>query len=177
MSQIAVSTAPQFGLPGDIADLHTARNGQISTGTSEETSAEIPFGTMTVAGTADYGVRKPTAVTNTLRGIAVRAHDFAIGLELGDAGLKPGATFGVGRKGRFFVRIEQDVTPSSDVRVRCVATGAEIAGAFRATEDSTDCIDISALARWVRTAFAAEGVGELELDMTNIDLAVADDGV
>jgi hypothetical protein len=173
MSQTSVTTAPKVGQPGTAADEYTALNGQIASATSEEASAEIPFGVMVKAGTADYGVLKMTATTNKLAGITFRTHDFA-DLELGDTGLKPGATFGVARKGRYFVKIEENVTPASDVRVRAVAGGAEVAGAFRATADSTDCIDLTPFAKWVRTALAADGVGELDIDLTNADLAVAD---
>jgi hypothetical protein len=173
MSQTSVTTAPKVGTPGEPADLYTAHNGMVTSGTSEEASAEIAFGLMVKAGTGDYGVLKLTAVTNKLAGITVRAHDFG-DLELGDTGVKPGATFGIARKGRWFVRIEENVTPASDVRVRAVVTGNEVAGIFRATADSTDCIDLTALAKWVRTALAADGVAELEIDLTNADLAVAD---
>lgn len=171
--QTSVSSAPKIGLPGEPADQHTAKNGRVVSGTSEEASAEILTGIMVKAGTGDYGVLKLTATTNRLVGITTREQDFG-DLELGDTGYKPGATFGIARTERWFVRIEENVTPASDVRVRCVAAGNEVAGAFRATADSTDCLDLTPLAKWVRTALAADGVGELEIDMTNIDLAVAD---
>lgn len=175
MSQTAVTDAP-IGVPGDIADLHTARNGRQPARKSEEASAVILPGIMVKRGTGDYGALKLTATTNVLDGIALRAHDFAVGTEVDEStgGYKPGAHFAVGQVGHYFVKIEEDVTPTSDVRVRCVATGNEVAGAFRATADSTDCVDLTALARWVRTADADDGVGELEIDLTNIGLAVAD---
>jgi hypothetical protein len=176
MAQTEVTTAPLVGTPGRPADEHTAQNGQVVSATSEEASALIPFGVMVKQGSGDYGALKLTATTNAFIGISFRSNDFAVGLEIDEStgNLKPGATFGVARKGRFFVLIEEDVTPASDVRVRCVATGNEVAGAFRATADSTDCVDLTGLARWIRTADADDGVGELEIDMTNIGLAVAD---
>lgn len=175
MSQTSVTDAP-IGVPGDIADLHTARNGRRPARTSEEASAVILPGVMVKHGTGDYGCLKLTATSNVLDGIAIRAHDFAVGSEIDEStgGYKPGCTFAVGQSGSYFVRIEEDVTPTSDVRVRCVATGNEVAGAFRATADSTDCVDLTGLARWVRTAAAADGVGELWIDLANINLAVAD---
>lgn len=171
--QTAVTSAPKVGAPGEPSDEHTARNGAIYSATSEEASAEIVPGIMVQAttGSSDYGAKIITAITNKLAGISTRAHDYG-DLDLGTTGYKPGATFGVGRKGRFFVRIEENVTPTSAVRVRCVATGNEVAGAFRATADSTDCLDCSAFAKWVRTSLAADGVGELEIDMSNASLAV-----
>lgn len=175
MSQSSVTDAP-IGVPGDIADLHTARNGQRSSSKSEEASAVILPGIMVKRGTGDYGVLKLTATANVLAGISLRSHDFAVGTEI-DAttgGYMPGTHFATAQRGRYFVRIEEDVTPTSDVRVRCVAGGSEVAGAFRATADSTDCVDLTALARWVRTADSDDGVAELEIDMNNIGLAVAD---
>lgn len=176
MSQTEVTTAPLVGTPGRPADEYTAQNGQVASATSEEASALIPFGIMVKKGTGDYGALLMTATSNALLGISYRSNDFAVGLEIDEStgNLKPGATFGVARKGRFFVLIEEDVTPTSDVRVRAVAGGSEVAGAFRATADSTDCIDLTGLAQWVRTADADDGVAELEIDMTNIGLAVAD---
>lgn len=173
MSQTSVTSAPKIGIPGSAADLQTALNGTVDTAQSEEASAEITFGVMVKAGTGDRGALKCTATTNVLRGISFRAHSYADS-QVGDTGVKPGTFFGVGQKGRFFVLIEENVTPTSDVRVRMVATGNEIAGAFRATADSTDCIELTPLARWVRTALAADGVAELEIDLTNAALATAD---
>lgn len=173
MSQTAVATSPKVGLPGEPATLQAATNGRVSTGLSEETTAEIRPGIMVQKGTGDYGVKILTATSNKLVGITKRSHDYG-DLELGDTGYKPGASIGLAQTERWFVRIEENVTPSSDVRVRCVAAGAEVAGTFRATADSTDCVDLTALAKWVRTALAADGVGELEINMTMIDLAVAD---
>lgn len=175
MSQTSVTDAP-IGCPGDIADEWTVRNGRRPARMSEEASAVILLGIMVKHGTGDYGALKLTATTNVLDGITVRSHDFAVGLEVDETtgGYKPGAHFAVGQTGSYFVKIEQDVTPASDVRVRCVAAGNEVAGAFRATADGTDCIDLTPCARWIRTAAAADGVGELWIDMNNIGLAVAD---
>jgi hypothetical protein len=173
MSQTAVAAAPKIGLPGEPGDMQSAKNGRVDSRTSEEASAEIRTGIMVQAGTGDFGAKILTATTNKLVGITTRSHDFG-DLELGDTGYKPGATFGTARSERWFVRIEENVTPASDVRVRCVAAGAEIAGAFRATADSTDCIDITPCAKWVRTSLAADGIGEVEIDMSGIELAVAD---
>lgn len=173
MAQSTVNTSPTIGLPGEPSDLHSATDARVVSATSEEASAEIRTGIMVQAGTGDYGAKILTATTNRLIGITTRSHDFG-DLELGVTGYLPGATFGVAKSERWFVRIEENVTPASDVRVRCVAVSAEIAGAFRATADSTDCIDLTPCAKWIRTALAADGIGELEIDMTNIDLAVAD---
>lgn len=175
--QTAVAAAPDFGVPGDIADLQTARSGVIDSAKSEETSAEIPFGVMTCQGTADEGAKllntSAAAMVGKLLGISVRSHDFAIGSELGSTGLKPGAMFGCGKKGRFKVLVEEAVTPSSDVRVRAVAAGDEVKGAFRATADGADCVDCSAFCKYITSAGEDE-VAVVEVDMANSNLAVAD---
>jgi len=175
--QDAVATSPAVGVAGDIADLSTVKSGLIDAATSEEASAEIPFGTMVIQGTGDHGCLKlhtsAAAMEQLLLGIAVRSHDFARGSELGDTGLKPGATFGVGRRGRFWVVPEDAVAPGDPVRVRAVVAGNEVKGAFLTAADSTDAIDISAFAQWKTSADAGE-LAVVEIDMTNSALAVAD---
>lgn len=178
MPQTSVTTAPLVGRPGEPADELTGRIGRVVSRVSAEASANIPLGVMVQKGTGDYDVKVLTAVTNKLEGVTVRTHDISdLDFDLTSAtgnGYKPGAMLPVARTERWFVRIEENVAPGLDVRVRCVVAGSEVAGSFRTTADSTDCIELTPLARWVRTALAADGVGELEIDMTNIDLAVAD---
>lgn len=169
--QTSVTTAPLVGTPGEPADLNTARDGRVVSATNAEASAEIRMGIMVQTGTGDTDVKIITGITNKLAGIVVRAHDFG-DLDRGATGYTPGATFGVARTGRWFVQIEENVTPTSDVRVRCVAGGSEVAGIFRATADSTDCLELTPFAKWVRTALASDGVAELEINMVNADLAV-----
>jgi hypothetical protein len=176
--QAQVAEAPDTGVPGDIADLWTAKNGARDSATSEEASATIPFGVMVIRGTGDGGAKRlhTSAATceQLLLGISVRSHDFAIGSELDDDGaLKPGATFAVGRKGRYRVLVEDAVSPGDSVRVRAVAAGDEVPGAFMTGADGTDAIDISAFAQWRTSADAGE-VAVVEIDMTNSALAVAD---
>ncbi len=175
--QDEVTTSPAVGCAGDIADLSTMKSGLIDAATSEEASAEIPFGTMVIQGTGDHGCLQlntsAASMEQKLLGIAVRSHDFAVGSELGLIGLKPGATFGVGRRGRFWVVPEDAVSPGDPVRVRAVVAGNEVKGAFMTAADSTDAVDISAFAQWKTSADAGE-LAVVELDMTNSALAVAD---
>jgi hypothetical protein len=51
------------------------------------------------------------------------------------------------------------VTTASNVLVRAIATGSEVAGAFRDTADASDCIDITGYARYLTSA----GIGEVAL--------------
>lgn len=128
--QTSVSAAPSIGVAGDIADLQTAAGGGIDSVISEEVSAEIPFGTMVAKGTADNGVKLLGSMSDEFRGVAVRSHDFTVGVELGDTGAKPKCVFGAGFDGRFRVLVEDAVTKLSPVHVRTGSVGGT-AGAFR----------------------------------------------
>jgi len=170
--QTTVNKNPAVGLPGSPSDLATADGEGIISANSEESSAEITRGlaVQTSITNSDYGAKLITATTNKLLGIALRSND-ASDTELGTTGWKPGATFPVGRSGRYFVVIEENVAPGQSVRIRCAGTGT--AGAFRTTADATNCLDCTPFAKWVRTSLAADGVGEVDIDFTNAALAVA----
>lgn len=140
---------------------------------SEEASAEIPFGVMVVRGTdKNVGCLLPhtsaAASSDIMIGVVVHSHAYDKPLELGDTGLKPKTTVGVLVHGRIWVPVEETVAPGDAVRVRVIAAGAEVKGAFRTTADSTDTVNITAFARWV-TGGAAGSVAELEVDMTRPD--------
>lgn len=184
MPQTTVKNTPDIGMPGQIADLKTAAWGSIASKTSQEASAPIPFGVFVRKGTGDDGVKLLAATTNPLAGLVVFGQGYHRDLELTSAGLQPGATFDVAEKGNFFVRVEDAVTPASEVHVRVVTGGTngygvdgvgttEFAGAVRGTADTTDCIEITAFARFVRSA-AAGGIAELQFDMTMQAQQVAD---
>lgn len=149
---------------GMLAD---ARYKTTETGTSEEASAEIAFGVMVKRGTADDGILRLTAVTDVGRfaGIVQHTHALAKDLQLGDVGIKPKTTVNVLVKGAIVVPTEEAVVPGDRVFVRCVATGAEVAGAFRKTADGTDTVDISAFARWDTSS--VNGLAVLVVDLTN----------
>lgn len=141
---------------------------------NDHASAEIPFGVM-VAASSDPGdgALPLTATDNVLAGIVVYDHAYARLAELGDTGLKPDVVMTVLKRGRIYVLPEETVVPGGAVRVRAVVTGSEVAGAFRTTADSTDCIDISAFARWVRGG-SSSSPAVLEIDMLFAQTAVAD---
>lgn len=187
--QTQVLDAPLIASPGDIADHATAKDGDIVTATNQEAAANAYFGTMVKRGTAERTMKNLAATADKAsgHGIVTRGHHYSDPLETGlDANslgyLKPGVAAGVGRTKRYAVLIEEDVDVGDPVRVRCVAGVGEIAGAFRATEDGTDCLLLPGDAfYWVKggaidpdTGF---GVAILHVDMNHIDRAVADDGV
>lgn len=171
--QTAVAAAMTIGIVGQIADLQSLMTGDVVSKFSEEASAEIPFGVMLGAGTADDGAKLLAATSDNLIGISVFHHGYAAGVEVGTTGPKPDVSIAVLNVGRAYVLVEEAVTPSSAVRVRAVAAGAELKGAFRTTADGTDTIDISAFARYMTSADAA-GIAMVEIDMRNANLAVAD---
>jgi hypothetical protein len=145
-----------------------------------EASASIPFGVMVAKGSTDDAAVKlngtASSMITKLLGVVMFSHRFAIDHEVDSTGIKPKVGFDVLRRGRIYVLPEESVTPGDPVRVRVVVTGGEVAGAFRKTEDSTDCVNISAFAQW-RTSGSSTVPAVLEIDMTGLGDAVADDGV
>lgn len=179
MSQTAVADKMTVGLAGQLADFHSMADAVINTGTNEEASAEIVPGKMVIRGTAADGALKPhtsaaaMVASQLLKGIALLDHGYADDVELGDDGYTSGTTFGVLYQGAVWVIPEDAVTPASDVRVRVVAAGAEVAGSFRGAADGTDCVEITPFARWL-TSGDANTPAKLYIDMTHVALATAD---
>lgn len=171
--QTEVSARMPIGIPGQLADLHTAEFGDVVSAVNEEAAAEIPFGVMVKQGTDDDDVKLLAATNDPIKGVVVFGHNFDNPVQRGSTGLKPGVHFGILRKGRIFVTTEDAVTPLSEVHVRAVAAGAEVKGAFRGTADGADTIDITGLAKWVTSAGAGE-IAILEIDMTQSSLATPD---
>jgi hypothetical protein len=165
-------------IPGQISDLSNTRSGSFR---NDEASAEIPFGTMVASsGIHADGVRgaeQVDATDDALVGVVVRDHAYDIPNELGDTGLKPKVVMTVLEDGRIWVITEEAITDlEAPVRVRAVAAGAEVLGAFRSTADSTDCIDVSAFCKWVSPSQTSNGllVAEVEVHMGSAKQAVAD---
>lgn len=70
---------------------------------------------------------------------------------------------GVMRNGRIWVETEDSATVGGAVYVRFVTTGNEVAGAFRASLDSTDCVAVPGL-RWATTR-ADAGIAAVEINL------------
>lgn len=155
--QTSVPTTMVAGVVGQLADLYTIEHGDIISVTSTEASAEIAFGLAVKRGTTDDTALLLTAIANTVLGVVVHSHLFSKPDELGTTGLKPGVTFDVLRAGRLYVICEENVTPTSGVHVRALASGGNTTiGQFRATADGTNSIDISAFAQWMTTTTAGD---------------------
>lgn len=182
MPQTAVADRMTIGIVGQLADLHSMADARVKTATNQEASAQIPFGIMVIRGSLDdsalllHTSAAAMVTGQLLQGVSTHGHAFAEPQELADTdagGLQPDATFGVLEIGTIIVAPENAVTPASEVHVRAVAGVGEQAGAFRATADGSDTVDITAFAKWLTSAGAGQPA-VLEIDMTNSALAVAD---
>jgi hypothetical protein len=168
---------PDTGIPGMLADSDPATRTEGRC--SREASAETRFGIM-VARDATYKDdgcvllnTSAASMEQLLAGIVVFRQDLSKPDELGDTGIKPGMNVRLLRLGHILVMPEQTVNVGDAVRVRAVAIGNEVAGAFRKDADGTDCIDISKFARWVRGGSTAVPA-VLEIDMVGAGNALAD---
>lgn len=174
MSQTAVLATPLPGLPGDLGDHYTATDGDLVTAINGHASAGLVAGVAVAAASAEGEVTPMAASTGTIPfGIVLR--EFSDPAKLAAAGgFAPDTLMTIGRRGRFWVYIEENVAIGGAVRVRHTAAGAEVAGAFRSSADSTDCTDLTPMgARWV-TAGTAGGAALVEVDFTNSGLADPD---
>ena len=174
-SQTSVAAAA-IGFAGMLADSDQAP--RVASKINEEASAEIPFGTMVIRGTDEemQALQLHTsaaAVAALLAGVVVHDHSYAKDTELGTTGLKPGVTLNVLERGHVYVLTEETVTPGDAVRVRAVVSGNEVKGAFRTSADSTDCVNISKFARWVKGGTTTVPA-VLEIDMVGASQAAAD---
>lgn len=74
------------------------------------------------------------------------------------------STMPVGKKGKFWVTVENAFLAGDAPFVRCTATGGEVAGAIRVTDtDSGDCAQL--LHARLLTGGSAAGLGQLEVDL------------
>lgn len=172
-TQTSVSDRMTAAFAGMLADSSYVKN--VRSYVNEEASAEIPFGVMVKQGTAANDAKACASgdTSPVFIGVTVHSHAYAKPTEVGDTGVKPNMTLGVLTRGCIWVPVEEAVTPASAVLVRIIATGSEVAGAFRDTADASDCIDISGWARFVSTTTGA-GFAQLEFDVANRSEKAAD---
>lgn len=173
MPQTTVATAPTPFLLGQIANLWGMADGATISRTSEEASAGIPLGVAVAEGAALEGCLLLAATTDRIVGVVTNEGAYANPQEMDDDGLiQPATTMNLMFMGPVVVQVEGAVTQASEVHVRAVATGLEVAGAFRATADGTDTIDVSAFCRWLSSN--SNSMAVLWVDMSKVSLAVAD---
>jgi len=111
--------------------------------------ANVLFGKAVTFGTNDNQCKALSAISEKVAGIVIHKH-----IEEGELLEKDAVS--LLRKGRIYVKVEEAVSPGDAVFVRAVVAGAEEAGSFRASADSTDCIDISSKAEYLTSAEAGE---------------------
>lgn len=169
MPQTSVASPMLIGVAGQLADLWSAENADVISVISEEASALLAFGIGVKKGTADDGVLNFTAISEAFYGIVVYTPLLSQPDELLAAGIVGKvAHFPLLRMGRVLVIPETNVTPASAVHVRALATGPQpLVGGFRATADSTNTFDISAVASWRSTALAGNPA-ILEIDLLGV---------
>jgi hypothetical protein len=152
---------------------------QVVPGLNEEAATELPWGVAVKQGTADDGVLALTAVGNFIKGIVQSSHAMArdpgtgVG-ELGSTGVMPKAVADIAEAGELWVKIEEDVTPTSAVRIRVAGGGTP--GAFRATSaGGGNSVDVSRWCRYKGTySVASDGCALLEFNFRHKELGTAD---
>lgn len=155
----SVSNTLPVAFPGMRSSAHF---GHVDSMINGEASAEIRFGIAVAQGSTDKSAIKLAATSDKLVGVVMFRHGYADTIELGDTGIKPGVVMEVLNEGECWVIVEEDVTPASAPLVRAVASGSEIAGAFRDTSDGSDLIDVSHFCRFVSTStLAADGTTKI----------------
>lgn len=173
MPQTTVTTTFAAAFPGMLGDGSLVKDAMSFL--NGEASAEIPFGYAVVQGSADNEAVLPAAGTDGLKllGVVLHSHYYQKDNELGTSGIKPDVAMAVLGKGRVWVKIDENVTPASAVRVRHTAAG-DGKGSFRASASAGATFDCSKFARWIGTHLAATGYGLLEIDVTGRAVATAD---
>lgn len=116
--------------------------------------AGVLFGHGVVRGTNDNQVAAPAADTDEFQGIAIHQH-----VEAGEVTDK--MALSILRKGRIWVKINQDVLTSEGVFLSTVAAP----GVFRKAAIGSDTIDLSAFCKWEKDALAADGLALLNINM------------
>lgn len=172
MPQTTVTSDPALAFAGMLGD---SRPKGVDSFINGESSAEIAFGVAVCQGTLDNEALLPAAAADLLKltGIVLHSHDYNKDNELGTSGLKPEVAMNVLTHGRVWVVIDEDVLPTSAVRVRHTSDGGG-KGTFRKTASANATVDLSKIARWCGTYLAANGVGQIEIDITGRAAVTAD---
>ena len=138
---------------------------------SEETTKQIPFGRVVMQGTGDQGCKQFTSQTGKPLGIVPYSAVYQVNKELasiadsdGNIGLIGGTDIAIKHRGRLWVKIDENVTPTSAVRARTTVVATFGPGTFRASASAGVTNDFSKFCQWCGTYLAADGFGLLEFD-------------
>lgn len=162
MSQTSYAAAPGIGFPGQIADNAPT---DVITRANGESSAGIPFGVAVAFGVNDSEAILLVDANSKIAGIAIRSHAYDPNFDLNTSrDLAPNAVFAIGRKGHFYVTVEESVAPGDPVFVRHTANGGNTQkGAFRKSSDSSNAVEITR-AKYLSTA-GAGGIALVSLTL------------
>ena len=162
MSQLSYSIDQAVGFEGLQADAGIATDVM-----SFSNAAAALIGKFACRDTADNSMKHPAAATDVTDqkdqlGVVIHTHALESSAS-GDPQYPLKSAVPVLTKGRVWVKVEEAVTPDSDVYVRFAVGTGSVLGAFRASADTaTAALLPNARARYRSTA-AANGLALLEL--------------
>lgn len=181
MPQTSVPAVMTLGNAGQLADLHTASDGDVLSGTNTEAVASLPFGVLCTRDAVD-GIKLPTtnAAVQNAAGVLVHENIFDVTTQLTDvtvntnsqSAIKPGITGSVLRRGRIIVIPETGGLEAAAVRVRiagagqigCFTAGAAVVG---------QTVNLGPAAKWIGVPVAGTPC-VVEINAVNFSLSVAD---
>lgn len=138
MSQTSYSNDPGIGFAGMRADNRPA---EVVSRLNEESSANLPFGTIVKQGTVDRCVKAPSSSSDKFEGLLIASADVDTAAIDANA-VAPKGACNVAKKGAFYVLPEQAVAPDDPVYVRYTAgAGALTVGRLRKDPDGTAQVD------------------------------------
>lgn len=129
------------------------RPADIVSAVNEEASAALPFGRMARTGAAEGGARLLSATGQLMLGVAVHEH-----LDPTKTGYAADEVGSFGKKGVYWVEVEEAIALGDQVFVRHTAGTASTIGAFRNDADTASCDELTDdLARWVGPSVSVGG--------------------
>lgn len=182
MPQNSVITQFAAAFPGMNGDSSDSTDNYISR-TSAEAANQLPFGTLVMQGTTDDAcVALTTQTAQKILGVVAYQATYAPGIQLGTAvdangnlGVMPKASLLIKKRGTAWVQIDENVTPTSAVRVRVNAVGSGVGpGCFRASASVGNTVALSSFCKWQGTYLATSKAGLLSFDFTMSALGTND---
>lgn len=177
---VIANLSPAF--PGMNADSSDNGDNYMSR-SSGETTLQIPFGRIVIAGSTDQLAVSFTTAASLRKILGIVAYNAfnQITSQLGNSpdsngntGLVPTANLRIKYRGRLWVPITEDVDPSAAVRASIDATGGGI-GTFRKTASAGHTVNLSSFCRWYNTqTVAGLGCAVLDFDFRMVGLTAAD---
>lgn len=161
MSQLAYTVDQAAALEAQLAD-----SGVHDIMTKENTAIAVPFGRFVVRDTADNSCKLPglsTDITNALLALGLALRHQALESSASGAPTYPiKSAVNVLKKGRAWVKVEEDVTPGSTVHVRYAAGGNGV-GSFGDTTGTSERAPLAG-AKYLSTALA-NALALIEFDL------------